>query len=139
MSTCKGCGAPIDWITTKEDKYMPVDPEPVFIIEGDSSDRFVTDEGEVLLGRQALTEEERTGLEVGPTLENLSRRRTLSEKQGVILGGAFRRRYKAQRVRITRCGCGHWWFTLLARTYLWRGKGLALPESGAVCLWNKCG
>ena len=53
MSTCKGCGAPIDWITTTEGKYMPVDPEPVFIVEGDGSDRFVTDEGAVLLGRRA--------------------------------------------------------------------------------------
>ena len=50
MSTCKGCGAPIDWITTKE---------------GGGSNRFVTDEGEVLLGRRALPEEERPGLEVG--------------------------------------------------------------------------
>ena len=33
MSTCKGCGAPIGWITTSEGKYMPVDPEPVFVIE----------------------------------------------------------------------------------------------------------
>lgn len=64
MSTCKGCGAPIDWITTTEGKYMPVDPEPVFIIEGDGLDRFVTDEGAVLLGRRARLEEERPGLEV---------------------------------------------------------------------------
>ena len=64
MSLCKGCGAPIDWITTKEGKYTPVDPEPVFIIEGDGSDRFITDEGEVILGRRALQEEERPGLEV---------------------------------------------------------------------------
>ena len=64
MSTCKGCGAPIDWITTTEGKYMPVDPEPVFIIEGDGLDRFVTDEGAVLLGRRARLEGERLGLEV---------------------------------------------------------------------------
>ena len=65
MSTCKGCGAPIDWITTTGGKYMPVDPEPVFIIEGgDGPDRFVTDEGAVLLGRRARLEEERPGLEV---------------------------------------------------------------------------
>ena len=67
MSTCKGCGAPIDWITTKEGKHMPVDPEPVFIIEGDGSDRFVTDEGAILLGRMARPEEERPGLEAAFT------------------------------------------------------------------------
>ena len=43
---------------------MPVDPEPVFIIEGDGLDRFVTDEGAVLLGRRARLEGERPGLEV---------------------------------------------------------------------------
>lgn len=43
---------------------MPVDPEPVFIVEGDGSDRFVTDEGAVLLGRRALPAEERPELEV---------------------------------------------------------------------------
>ena len=64
MSTCKGCGALIDWIATTEGKYMPVDPEPVFIIEGDGLDHFVTDEGAVLLGRRARLEEERSGLEV---------------------------------------------------------------------------
>ena len=78
MSTCKGCGAPIDWIATTEGKYMPVDPEPVFIIEGDGLDRFVTDEGAVLLGRRALPEEEKQGLEVafvphGKTCPNAGR------------------------------------------------------------------
>lgn len=47
MSICRGCGASIDWITTTKGKSMPVDPEPVFIIEGAGKDRFVTDEGEV--------------------------------------------------------------------------------------------
>ena len=59
MSTCKACGVPIDWIATKEGRYMPVDPEPVFIVEGGGSDHFVTDEGEVLLGRPARLEERR--------------------------------------------------------------------------------
>lgn len=36
---------------------MPVDPEPVFIIEGEGKDRFVTDEGAVIVGRRARPEE----------------------------------------------------------------------------------
>ena len=58
MSLCRGCGASIDWITTTAGKSMPVDPEPVFVLEGAGTDRFVTDEGEVILGRRALPEEE---------------------------------------------------------------------------------
>lgn len=64
MSVCKGCGASIDWITTTAGKSMPVDPEPVFVIVGDGADRFVTDEGEVILGRRALPEEESADLTV---------------------------------------------------------------------------
>lgn len=37
---------------------MPIDPEPVFVIEGDGKDRFVTDEGAVIVGRRARPEEE---------------------------------------------------------------------------------
>lgn len=43
---------------------MPVDPEPVFVVEGAGKDRFVTDEGEVILGRRALPEEESLDLPV---------------------------------------------------------------------------
>lgn len=64
MSTCKGCGAPIDWITTKAGKHMPVDPEPVFIVMGGGPDYFITDEGDMLIGRRALPAEERPELEV---------------------------------------------------------------------------
>lgn len=64
MSVCKGCGASIDWITTTAGKSMPVDPEPVFVIVGAGADRFVTDEGEVILGRRALPEEESADLPV---------------------------------------------------------------------------
>lgn len=64
MSLCRGCGAPIDWITTTAGKSMPVDPEPVFVMEGAGTDRFVTDEGEVILGRRALPEEESPDLPV---------------------------------------------------------------------------
>lgn len=65
MSVCKGCGAPIDWIKTTEGRNMPIDPEPVFIIEGGGTDRFVTDEGAVVLGRVARPDEESPALPVG--------------------------------------------------------------------------
>ena len=48
MSVCKGCGAPLEWIDTAAGRSMPVDPEPVFVIEGEGRDRFITDEGEVI-------------------------------------------------------------------------------------------
>lgn len=64
MSRCRGCGASIDWITTTAGKPMPVDPEPVFVVEGAGKDRFVTDEGEVILGRRARPEEESHDLPV---------------------------------------------------------------------------
>lgn len=51
MSICRGCGREIDWIRTVAGKNMPVDPAPVFVIEGGGNDRFVTDEGEVITGR----------------------------------------------------------------------------------------
>lgn len=76
MSVCKGCGAPIDWIRTTEGRNMPIDPEPVFIIEGGGTDRFVTDEGAVVLGRVARPDEESPRLARGvrPTLENMPQR-----------------------------------------------------------------
>jgi hypothetical protein len=43
---------------------MPIDPEPVFVIESDGTDRFITDEGEVITGRRARPEEERRDLHV---------------------------------------------------------------------------
>ena len=42
MSLCRGCGSQIEWIKTTAGRNMPVDPEPVFVIEGDGRDRFVT-------------------------------------------------------------------------------------------------
>lgn len=64
MSICKGCGAPLEWIKTTEGRNMPVNPEPVFVIEGEGGDRFITDEGEVISGRRALPEEESHNLPV---------------------------------------------------------------------------
>lgn len=53
MSLCRGCGSQIEWIKTTAGRNMPVDPEPVFVIEGDGRDRFVTDDGAVIVGRRA--------------------------------------------------------------------------------------
>ena len=39
MSLCRGCGSQIEWIKTTAGRNMPVDPEPVFVIEGDGRDR----------------------------------------------------------------------------------------------------
>lgn len=64
MSVCRGCGTPLEWIRTKEGRSMPVDPETVFVIEGEGRDRFITDEGEVITGRRATPEEERPELTV---------------------------------------------------------------------------
>lgn len=64
MSYCKFCGQEIDWITSAEGKQVPVDPEPVFVIEGDGPDTFLDDTGTTITGRQARPEEERQGLPV---------------------------------------------------------------------------
>lgn len=64
MSLCKGCGAPLEWIRTAAGRSMPIDPEPVFVIEGTGPDSFITDEGEVIRGRRAAPEEENRDLPV---------------------------------------------------------------------------
>ena len=64
MSICRGCGAQIEWIKTTAGRNMPVDPEPVFVIEGEGRDRFVLDDGAVIAGRIARPEEGRPELPV---------------------------------------------------------------------------
>lgn len=83
MSTCRGCGAPLEWIRTAAGRSMPVDPKPVFIVEGDGPDSFITDEGEVIRGRAARPAEERSDLPVAfvphwktcPAADSFRRRR----------------------------------------------------------------
>lgn len=60
MSVCKDCGREIDWMQTEEGRYIPVDPEPVFVVEGEGAERFCTEEEGVLTGRQARPEEVQT-------------------------------------------------------------------------------
>ena len=60
MSVCKDCGLEIDWMQTAGGRYIPVDPEPVFVIEGEGRDRFYTEEEGELTGRPARPEEVQT-------------------------------------------------------------------------------
>ena len=53
MSVCKDCGREIDWLQTAEGRYIPVDPAPEFVIEGDGAEHFYTEEEGVLSGRLA--------------------------------------------------------------------------------------
>jgi len=45
---------------TEEGRYIPVDPDPVFVIEGEGQERFYTEEEGVLAGRRATPEEVQT-------------------------------------------------------------------------------
>lgn len=66
MSTCRGCGSNIKWIRMRSGKAMPVDPEPVFVEDGDSL-VFVTDDGDTITGRPVdqKSAENRENLMVG--------------------------------------------------------------------------
>ena len=60
MSACRDCGAEIDWVRTEEGRYIPVDPEPVFVIECEGDERFYNEELGVITGRPARPEEVQT-------------------------------------------------------------------------------
>lgn len=64
MARCKFCGQEIDWITSLEGKRVPVDPDPVFVIEGDGPEAFLDDMGATITGRPAGPEEESQDLPV---------------------------------------------------------------------------
>ncbi len=60
MNICRKCGAEIGWMRTEEGRYFPVDPEPVFVIEGEGTERFYDDELGMIVGRPAEPEEVQT-------------------------------------------------------------------------------
>lgn len=64
MNRCMWCGEPILWITTKAGIFTPVDEDPVMVIEGGGNERFITDEGDVIVGRRATPSEENAELPV---------------------------------------------------------------------------
>ncbi len=59
MNYCAICGKKIDWITSAEGKQVPVDPDPVFVLEGAGREAFLDDMGVTVIGRRATPEEER--------------------------------------------------------------------------------
>lgn len=53
MAKCKGCGAEINWIKMYgTGKAMPVDPEPVRVMYGEGTEKFVRADGVVIQGRR---------------------------------------------------------------------------------------
>ena len=64
MSICKFCGIEIDWIQTVDGQYIPIDVDPMFVIEGEGTDQFIEDTGTAIIGRLARPEEESRDLPV---------------------------------------------------------------------------
>ncbi len=64
MSICKFCGTEIDWIQTKDGQYIPINFDPVFVIEDGGRERFIEDTGTEIIGRLARPEEENCNLPV---------------------------------------------------------------------------
>lgn len=52
MAKCRGCGAPILFITLKSGKVIPCNPFPVFIEDKGAKDVIITTDGRVSNGRQ---------------------------------------------------------------------------------------
>ena len=64
MSICKFCGKEIDWIQAENGRYIPIDVDPVFVIEGEGTEQFIEDTGAAMIGRPARPEEEHRDLPV---------------------------------------------------------------------------
>ena len=60
MSVCRDCGAEIDWMRKPDGSPIPVDPEPIFVIEGEGRDKFYAEEEGELTGREARPGEVQT-------------------------------------------------------------------------------
>ena len=65
MSVCKNCGQEIDWVRKEDGRYIPVDPEPVFVIEGEGSERFYDEELREAAPGEVRTMEEKINTPVG--------------------------------------------------------------------------
>jgi len=60
MKFCRDCGAAIEFMRQNDGRYIPVDPEPVFVIEGEGTERFYDEEQGIIFGRLARPEEVQT-------------------------------------------------------------------------------
>ena len=49
---CRGCGKEIAFIKTTHGKAMPVDPEPVYFIQGGGTNTYVMIDGSIQRGRE---------------------------------------------------------------------------------------
>lgn len=64
MDCCRFCWQEIDWIPRQGEASVPVDPEAVYVIEGDGRETFWDDTGAAITGRRAKPEEESPELPV---------------------------------------------------------------------------
>ena len=66
MSVCRRCGREIEWTQDESGRFIALDPEPVFVIEGEPLFHcpFYTDENKVIVGRSASPEEDSPELPV---------------------------------------------------------------------------
>lgn len=57
MSTCRSCGAVINWIETKKGKKMPVDPGDIEFDDAESGDVLVSELGDVVYVKEGSKNE----------------------------------------------------------------------------------
>ena len=82
MAKCRGCGAPILFITMKSGKVIPCNPSPVFIEDKGAKDVIITTDGRVSNGRQEYVKSDNTQLDKG----------YISHFATCPMAGAFRKR-----------------------------------------------
>ena len=57
MSLCRSCGSKIHWIELKSGKMHPCDLELIASSDAVDGDRFVTEEGEIVVVRDSMKQE----------------------------------------------------------------------------------
>lgn len=109
MSYCKDCGREIDWMQTAEGRYIPVDPDPEFVIEGDGDESFYTEEEGI---RKAYTDckwngPARTAMNPSQEVEAAMKRveagfSTAAEETAQLTGGDYNRNIRQRLLEAER-------------------------------------